>query len=207
MSTERPASPPSVLPRIALVLVVLGAGLAAVAPACATSNGGEGSLDDSCNEDDVCDDDEDCDCVDCESQASCNGGTCNDNGVCDGDEGCDCADCAGASFCSGTGGSGATSSTNATTATSSATGGPGFVCADVSDTTVCLGSNQAACLCLGCTLPQCDDGAGGYNDCVCPDCADDPFCADPANCMDDGECHPGLEGCICADCAGHPMCL
>lgn len=169
------------LGKLALFLAGLGVCLSALASACATGASGGGSGDESCNEDDVCDDEEDCDCSDC-----------SDTSFCDGN----------ASTTATTG----ASTSGATTATSSTTGGGGVVCADVSDTSVCLGSDQAACLCLGCPLAVCDDGAGNYNDCVCANCAADPYCSDPANCMDDGECHPGLEGCICADCVGHPLC-
>jgi hypothetical protein len=186
--------------RIALALVALGGTLALTAPACSSSSSGGGSGD-SCNEDDVCDEEEDCDCV----------------------------DCAGTSFCdSGAGGSssasttGTTSSTTAastsaattaastsaatTSATSSTSSGGGFTCGDVSDTANCPASDPVACACLGCELAACDDGMGGYNDCVCANCAADPYCSDAANCQDDGVCDPGYEGCVCADCAGHPLC-
>ncbi len=217
-----PAS--STLLRIALALVALTSTLATVAPACTSTKSGGGSGD-SCNEDDFCDEEEDCDCVDCAGTAVCGSPGCQDDGVCAISESCDCADCATTPACTGAGGSGATSSnatgtstnstsnsttnstsnstTNSTASTTS--GGGNFMCADVSDP-ACGASDPASCLCLGCDLAVCDDGNGNYNDCVCANCAADPFCSDPANCSDDGVCDPGLEGCVCADCAGHPLC-
>jgi hypothetical protein len=174
----------SSLAKVTLFLAGLGVCMTVLASACATGTSDRGGGSDDCNEDDVCDDEEDCDCSDCADTSACDG-----NGA------------TGAT----SGATGATSSA-ATTAASSSSGGGGVVCADVSDTTVCLGSDPAACLCLGCSLPQCDDGLGGYNDCVCANCTADPYCSDPVNCVDDGECHPGLEGCICVDCVGHPLC-
>ena len=44
------------------------------------------------------------------------------------------------------------------------------------------------------------------SDCVCPSCAADEFCSNPANCNGDNECDPYNEGCACADCADHPQC-
>ena len=52
------------------------------------------------------------------------------------------------------------------------------------------------------TNGQCDI----QDDCVCPDCSNHLFCANPANCKDDGTCKPFLEGCICADCASLDIC-
>jgi hypothetical protein len=51
-----------------------------------------------------------------------------------------------------------------------------------------------------------DDGQQLADDCVCPDCANNAKCNDPASCTDDGECNPYYEGCSCADCAAHPLC-
>lgn len=172
--------------KIALFLAGLGVCFSVLASACATGTSDGGGSDDGCNEDDSCDEEEDC----------------------------DCSDCADTSFCDGSGATSATSGAStgattaaATTAASSSSGGGGIVCAPVEADTGCLAADEAACVCLGCSLPLCDDGAGNYNDCVCDNCAADPFCADTINCTDDGECHPGLEGCICADCANHPLCL
>ena len=40
-----------------------------------------------------------------------------------------------------------------------------------------------------------------------PGCGAQPFCSDPANCMNDGECDSFNEGCVCADCAEEQECL
>jgi len=45
------------------------------------------------------------------------------------------------------------------------------------------------------------------DDCVCADCDTDPYCSDPANCVDDNVCEPYSEGCVCTDCANHPQCV
>lgn len=182
MSHDRRESPAyGSFAQIALFLAGVGVCLTVLASACATGTNESGGGDEGCNEDDVCDDEEDCDCSDCADTSACDG-----NGP--------------------TSTSAASTTGAATTAASSSSGG-GIACAPVEADTGCLAADEAACVCLGCSLPLCDDGAGNYNDCVCDNCAADPFCADPVNCTDDGECHPGLEGCICADCANHPACL
>jgi hypothetical protein len=62
------------------------------------------------------------------------------------------------------------------------------------------------CSCYGCNA-ECFNGPQEIvSDCVCPVCADDPFCNQPDTCTDDGLCDPFPEGCQCSDCAGHPMC-
>ncbi|HHH31173.1 MAG TPA: hypothetical protein ENK57_22880 [Polyangiaceae bacterium] len=43
--------------------------------------------------------------------------------------------------------------------------------------------------------------------CVCPDCDDDLFCGNPANCEENGVCNSFEEGCVCNDCMTHPECL
>jgi len=45
------------------------------------------------------------------------------------------------------------------------------------------------------------------DDCVCPDCDDDPFCSNPHECVDNGFCFTATEGCVCADCFSHPECI
>jgi hypothetical protein len=70
----------------------------------------------------------------------------------------------------------------------------------------CPALDQAACVCAGCTQAMCDDMNGNYADCVCPQCAADPFCSDAGNCATDGMCDPFNEGCVCPDCADHPAC-
>lgn len=192
--------------RIAMALVALGASLAVSAPACSSSSSGGG--DSTCNEDDVCDDVEDCDCADCAGTSFCDTGT-------GGSTSASTSDAATGTTAATTSATGSTTSatTGSTTAatstsavTSSTSSGGAFMCADVSDTSVCPASDPAGCLCLGCELAACDDGQGNYNDCVCANCAADPFCSDVTNCTDDGVCDPGLEGCVCADCVGHPLC-
>jgi hypothetical protein len=70
----------------------------------------------------------------------------------------------------------------------------------------CAAPDDVNCECAGCALPQCDDMMGGLNDCVCPNCANDPYCSNPMSCNSDGVCDPFNEGCLCADCADHPLC-
>ena len=83
------------------------------------------------------------------------------------------------------------------------TGGSGaFMCIDVTTLTTCDDADATSCTCRVCD----NDGVcTDDEDCVCPDCATDPFCA-PSNCNNDGICNPYNEGCGCADCAGHPLC-
>lgn len=84
-----------------------------------------------------------------------------------------------------------------------ATGGGGSTsvipCIDVTAGD-CGAPDAQACECEGCA------DTCGASDCVCPSCAGDAFCSNPANCQDDGECDPYNEGCVCADCADHPNC-
>lgn len=188
--------------RIAMALVALGGTLALTAPACSSTSSGGGSGD-SCNEDDVCDEEEDCECSDCAGTSFCDTGTGGSTSA------STTAATGSTSATTGASTTAATTSaatTTATSATSSTSSGGAFMCGDVSDTTNCPASDPAGCLCLGCELAACDDGMGGYNDCVCANCAADPYCSDAANCQDDGVCDPGFEGCVCADCAGHPLC-
>jgi hypothetical protein len=44
------------------------------------------------------------------------------------------------------------------------------------------------------------------DDCICPDCAADSYCSNPANCNTDGVCDMYNEGCVCPDCSAHPTC-
>ena len=44
------------------------------------------------------------------------------------------------------------------------------------------------------------------DDCVCPECDNDPFCSDPNNCNSNGMCETFQEGCVCEDCFSHPLC-
>jgi hypothetical protein len=44
------------------------------------------------------------------------------------------------------------------------------------------------------------------DDCVCPDCSTDKFCANPTHCVADGLCDPYYEGCVCPDCSAHAAC-
>jgi hypothetical protein len=76
-------------------------------------------------------------------------------------------------------------------------------CVDVAADKNCVDADPATCTCQACDP---GNGCEASEDCVCPDCAADAFCADPANCNNDGECDPYLEGCGCADCAGHVEC-
>lgn len=77
-------------------------------------------------------------------------------------------------------------------------GASGAVCADLSPD--CTELDQDNCVCEGC------DATCELSDCVCPSCAADAFCTDPANCNNDNECDPFSEGCGCADCVDHPEC-
>lgn len=83
---------------------------------------------------------------------------------------------------------------------------PVISCSDVENSDSCSAPDPIACECAGCELDVCADEGGGFNDCVCPTCNADPFCTNPASCMDDGACDPFNEGCLCADCADHPSC-
>ncbi len=76
------------------------------------------------------------------------------------------------------------------------------------DFPACDVADQAACVCEGCDNDDIcfDDGLHLADDCICPDCANDKWCANPDNCVDDGLCDPYYEGCVCADCAAHPQC-
>lgn len=68
----------------------------------------------------------------------------------------------------------------------------------------CDSDTSVTCQCMGCDT---DGVCGASDDCVCPDCAADPFCSSPSSCDNDGVCDPHLEGCGCADCASHPECV
>lgn len=60
--------------------------------------------------------------------------------------------------------------------------------------------NPAACACVGCNT----NGVCNIDDdCVCPDCNLQPFCA---ACVDDGQCDVYSESCACADCVDVPAC-
>jgi hypothetical protein len=82
---------------------------------------------------------------------------------------------------------------------------PVIDCIDVEAGKACTDADPIACVCAGCNLDACTDGAT-FDDCVCPSCNADAFCLDPANCNGDGVCDPYNEGCLCADCAEHPSC-
>src|SRR5262249_49937482 len=113
---------------------------------------------------------------------------------------------------SGSGGSATASSVGSGGGTTSSvrTGGSrSFTCYDVvndPDSLGCTAPDFAACACLGCSA-TCTDASGfPVSDCTCPSCSNDPDCADPSLCVDDGICDPLDEGCSCADCVGHPLC-
>ena len=84
---------------------------------------------------------------------------------------------------------------------------PVIECVDVESAAPdpCSAADPDACICAGCDLTECTDGAT-FNDCICASCAADSFCLNPDNCMLDGACDPYNEGCLCADCADHPSC-
>jgi hypothetical protein len=113
------------------------------------------------------------------------------------------------------GGGGSTSTHNETS--SSATGGepnggsPTGGSGGASLAGTCVYEPEAACdvdlaadcLCVGCR-DECNGAA--VSDCLGAVCDDDPFCSDPAACVDDGACDPFNEACHCTDCSGHPLC-
>jgi hypothetical protein len=83
------------------------------------------------------------------------------------------------------------------------TGGGGFCIFNPED--ACDATQEADCLCIGCS-DLCVDGDGNQvSDCVCAACSQDEVCN--TNCVDDGNCEPAREGCACADCSEHPECF
>jgi hypothetical protein len=76
--------------------------------------------------------------------------------------------------------------------------GEDCTCEDCKDTAFC---NPDQCL----DTDKCDRL---YDSCICPGCANDGFCGDPAknNCTDDGTCDSYNEGCHCPDCWDKPAC-
>ena len=75
-------------------------------------------------------------------------------------------------------------------------------------------SETELCTCDDCDgqIPTCggcmDDGACTQEDaCTCADCDTDDFCANPAQCTDDGICDQFNEGCVCTDCVAVPNCV
>lgn len=72
----------------------------------------------------------------------------------------------------------------------------------------CDAIDEGFCLCEGCGHGAgCEDPGGAwYNDCVCPQCVDDPECDEPTFWHDNGRCDPYYEGCSSPDCADHPLC-
>jgi len=89
-------------------------------------------------------------------------------------------------------------------------GGSPFLCSDVLADDNCSSPDADACSCVGCGNANglcVDFDSGAFDDCTCPSCATDDFCAVTNDaCNLDGVCDPGVEGCNCADCIDHPLC-
>ncbi|MFT5430233.1 MAG: hypothetical protein ACI9OJ_000906 [Myxococcota bacterium] len=178
-----------------------------------------------CNGDGSCDPyNEGCACTDCATHPLC-GGECTPecDGLTCGDDGCggSCGDCTATEFC-------AAGTCEACTCDGKSCGDDGcgvscgecgadelcgfdFTCSDTTGLgcgqatapdTGCLDGNM--CQCLGCVNDGVCDPA--TDDCLCPDCAEDAFCADPINCDSNESCDPWSEGCGCSDCVLHPVC-
>ncbi len=144
---------------------------------------------------------EDCGGAGTDSGDSDSGGATCGNGMLDAGEDCDGAnlngsDCTDLGFTDGTLGCDATCSFDSSMCT-------GAVACDVGAIVGCVDENPATCTCEAC------DAGGGCSlqeDCVCPDCATDDFCSNPASCNFNGLCDPYNEGCACTDCTDHPLC-